>query len=585
MGRFDESTARDYGGGPEVPLISSAGSFFELRNRPRRDVSWLIAYLVFLAASIAGGIFAFIHRNTRYGELASPDTWTDPKLCPVGSNHATRRLLQSPDDPDAPPPSFDIGLFAKAAGAWIGASVGGSVLVGLLFVWLVRVSPAGLVGAALGLQVAVPAAMGAVSIAQGATVPGLVLLGFAGLTIILFLLWRPQVELVTRLLGLAGRGLSANPGLVPMALFLQVFLLALLELPLLLASVAAYMNGSVAYNSQRADGGAATTPEQCVDADGDQVLCCTWQVEPWVPGYLGLVGVAMTWSMFLAFQVKMFTVAGATAMWYFEPRQQQQQEAAGGGRGRAGRSRTLTCLGFAAGSSLGSLCCGSAVLTAVAMIRQAMQKARQERDRNLLFACAAACLGLLLSLVEYVTRFATVRAAITGEAFFAAGRNVVALLSRNAMDAFGVWWLPPMILQSCSFIVSLCWAVAVAWISYATTWSHQQPAPGTPAAAAGNQAAASAALTAVFAFLAAWAVLGFLASLLLNIIDSLFVCFALDRDAGQVSSVEVHAVLVKLPTVGAVVQQPDGGIAYGAAAATAPPPEQHYPPRGYDTRV
>jgi hypothetical protein len=32
-----------------------------------------------------------------------------------------------------------------------------------------------------------------------------------------------------------------------------------------------------------------------------------------------------------------------------------------------------------------------------------------------------------------------VRAAISGEAFFAAGRSVVGLLSRNAMDAFGVW--------------------------------------------------------------------------------------------------------------------------------------------------
>ncbi|KAG2437308.1 hypothetical protein HXX76_005965 [Chlamydomonas incerta] len=573
MGRHEGEHSRDYGGGPEVPLIASAGGLFELRNRPRRDSAWLIAYLLFLGVSIGGGIFAFYHRNTRYGDFVSPDTWTDPKLCPVGSNHATRRLLQSPsDDPDAPP-SFDLGLFVKAAGAWIGASVGGALLVGLLFVWLVRVSPAGLVGAALGLQVAVPAAMGAVSLAQGAVLPGVILLGFAALTIILFLLWRPQVELVTRLLGLAGHGLSANPGLVPLALALQVVLLGLLELPLLLACVAAYMNGSVAYNTQRADGGAATSADQCVDADGNQVLCCTWQVEPWVPGYLSLVGVAMAWSMFLAFQIKMFTVAGATAMWYFAPRQQE---------GRAAGSRTLKCLGFAAGSSLGTLCCGSAVLTLVSLIRQAMQKARQERDRNLLVACAAACLSLLLSLVEYVTRFATVRAAITGEAFFAAGRNVVALLSRNAMDAFGVWWLPPMILQSCSFILSLCWAVAVAFISYATTWSHQQPAPGTPAAAAGNQAAASAALTAVVAFFAAWAVLGFLASLLLNVIDSLFVCFAMDRDAGQVSSVEVHAVLVKLPTVGAVVQQPDGGIAYGA---TAPPQEQHYPPRGYDTRV
>lgn len=70
-----------------------------------------------------------------------------------------------------------------------------------------------------------------------------------------------------------------------------------------------------------------------------------------------------------------------------------------------------------------------------------MEKARKERGENLLAACAAACLSLLLGLIEYVTRFATVRAAITGEAFFAAGRNVVNLLRRNFMDAFGVWWV------------------------------------------------------------------------------------------------------------------------------------------------
>lgn len=60
MGRNDGET-RDYGGA-DVPLIASAGGFFELRNRPRRDVSWLLAYLLFLGVSIGGGIFAFYHR-------------------------------------------------------------------------------------------------------------------------------------------------------------------------------------------------------------------------------------------------------------------------------------------------------------------------------------------------------------------------------------------------------------------------------------------------------------------------------------------------------------------------------------------
>lgn len=49
------------------------------------------------------------------------------------------------------------------------------------------------------------------------------------------------------------------------------------------------------------------------------------------------------------------------------------------------------------------------------------------------------------------------------------------------------------------------------------------------------QAAASAVITAIIALIASWAVLGFLASLLLNVIDVLFVCTAMDRDARTVS--------------------------------------------------
>ncbi len=39
-----------------------------------------------------------------------------------------------------------------------------------------------------------------------------------------------------------------------------------------------------------------------------------------------------------------------------------------------------------------------------------------------------------------------VRMAITGEAFYDAAHGVVDLMKRNALNAFGVWWLPPFIL-------------------------------------------------------------------------------------------------------------------------------------------
>jgi hypothetical protein len=37
--------------------------------------------------------------------------------------------------------------------------------------------------------------------------------------------------------------------------------------------------------------------------------------------------------------------------------------------------------------------------------------------------------------------------ALSGEPFFVAAESAVNLLRRNALDAFGVWWLPPLILQ------------------------------------------------------------------------------------------------------------------------------------------
>jgi len=64
-------------------------------------------------------------------------------------------------------------------------------------------------------------------------------------------------------------------------------------------------------------------------------------------------------------------------------------------------------------------------------------------------------------VIEYLTKFATVRMAMTGQRFFDAGRSVVELLARNAMDTLGVWWLPPLILQVSSYLFCLVIAAAI----------------------------------------------------------------------------------------------------------------------------
>jgi hypothetical protein len=56
---------------------------------------------------------------------------------------------------------------------------------------------------------------------------------------------------------------------------------------------------------------------------------------------------------------------------------------------------------------------------------------------TLVWSLLACCLQCIWGLIEYITKFATVRAAITGEAFFEAGRNVTQLLTRNFLKAYG----------------------------------------------------------------------------------------------------------------------------------------------------
>lgn len=63
------------------------------------------------------------------------------------------------------------------------------------------------------------------------------------------------------------------------------------------------------------------------------------------------------------------------------------------------------------------------------MVCRARQEARNEG--NLLVSIATFCLECIYSLVEYLTKFATVRMAITGEAFFDAARRATDLLTRN----------------------------------------------------------------------------------------------------------------------------------------------------------
>lgn len=410
---------------------------------------------------------------------------------------------------------------------------------------------------------------------DGGSVVGIVLLALTAITAFVFYLWRNEIELVARLLSVAAKSLQDNPHVITAVVFLKVCLLAVL-LPLGAFIAAAYMNGEVAFNP---DAGLSPSPSSnasggkhggsCVstlkDSRGDEVPCCVWRTDGWASAYIALASVTALWSVMLAFEARMYTIAGVVAQWYF---------AAPGTTSFKGT--TLSALRNAAGPSFGSLCFGSLVLTAVSVAREINRNARRDASRQggriaVVMCLLSSCLDCIYALIEYISKFATIQCAITGAAFCDAARSVSQLLANNFLSAYGVWWLPGTIMGAASFLLSAAYGVLVGLSSYAA-WSASP--------ASHPDAGAEAVLLGVVAFVLAAVVLQFCISVLLNVVDVVFICYAMDLDRQLSSKPEVHDVFTAVRQkrqaaaagavggagAGAVVQGPGGNIAYGRPA-------------------
>jgi hypothetical protein len=196
-----------------------------------------------------------------------------------------------------------------------------------------------------------------------------------------------------------------------------------------------------------------------------------------------------------------------------------------------------------------------------------MEQARQNNSNDgmaIFLSVLSFFLECVYTLIEYLTKFATIMSAITGEAFMVAGRRSTDLLKRNFLKSYGVWWFPPLVMQSASLLLSVAWGCLVFllyWISSHTNRSH------------GTQ---EAAILGAISFFVAWVVLAFFSSILLDIVDATYLCYAIDKDTQTITKPEVHDIYSKVP-VGAAVQNPDGEVMVGAPQAQSRP-QAYVPP-------
>jgi hypothetical protein len=433
-----------------------------------------------------------------------------------------------------------------------------SLALGLLFLALLRRNAPLCVRVACAVQVAIPLVLAVSSLAAGAVGAGLLMLACGALAAFCFYLWRRELALCGQLLTVAVAALNENAHLVSASLGLTVVACATVA-PLAGLMAAASRVGSPV---PAADAVALADQLTCSDAQGNPAACCVWGPAPGAVLYQVYAALVTCWAVALAFEVRLFTIAHVVSRWYETPR----------GVALSG-SPVREAAALAVGASLGSLCLGSAILTAADVARQASQSASR-RGGGLIACLLASVVACVAELLKLLTRFATVRAAVTGEAFMCAARSVTELLQRNALSAYAVWRFPPMVLTFTALAFAAAGA-ALAMLGFSTAGAKVVAAAGAPGSAAAGDASATLALLTVAvgagALCLALVTLLFLASIVINVVDVIYICWATDLDRQCVARPEVHAVFAAVPSVrvtGALVQQPDGELGYAPGAAT-----------------
>ena len=470
-------------------------------------------------------------------------TRTNPTL---GASNAPAAASSSSTDAKKRGDSlFDASDFQAGAVPWLCVAFVGSFFLGLAMLWMFRQCAHTMVWSVIYMKVGVMAAVSLMFASVGAVVPFVVFTLLTLLSAFCFYLWTDELNLIASMLSVSTQGLRDNPHIVTTTVGLS-FASLLYIFPAVAAMMFAAMNGRVTVSESATSRDAAT--KACSDFAGDPTDCCGFAVDSWVPLYMTLSFVSLLWVTSAALETRMYVIGGTMCQWYFAPAGTKDFSGAVGG-----------ALANALGPSFGTICFGSFILTMVEMARSATERLRREEGRNNILVCIlTACLECIYALVEYISKFATLQAAMSGEAFCDAAATVTDLLSRNFLTAYGTYAFPSMILQGAAFVLALGLGVATWLLSFATY-------SGAGLDNAGLYSGLVGALSGAVAFV----VLSFFVMIMLNVVDAVFLCYAVDRDRNMVNHVEFHEVFEtvnrKQQPEGAVVMQPGGGkMMYGA---------------------
>ncbi|MQL92967.1 hypothetical protein Taro_025607 [Colocasia esculenta] len=488
---------------------------FHRGPRTCRDLPFLALFLLFSAATFAFGIYAVAHRNPNFPRLSSFSYDSNSTSCVRLSADSA---AQGPWVVRLEQPLYDSSESAHLVKnlVWtLAITLVVSFPMALAILWLLKHFTKHVVYACLPFFVLIPAFFNvywfvvctlgeacreAFPLAYRILVLVFVFLLIGILIWIIVANWH-RVELTIRIVHVAAHALSHNMGLLAMLPSMTLGLV-IYFVPLVVFLVFARWNGKIVPREQ---------------SDGEYQ--CAWKQDRWVPAYYTLGFLTMLWSVSMMVEAQVYVISGTIAQWYFSK------------EGEKPRRSMRNSLRNAFGSSFGTVCFSGLIMAAIRVVRAIVDSAKQEdRGTGIIKMVLRCCTNICLASFDFVNKFTIIFAAITGEGYCLSAMMTYELLKRNLLSAVFVETVSTRILIGIVFVLSATYAIVVCAILKAV-----------------SSLGAFSYLVAVCALLLLLLVLGFFVHVLDNVIDTVYVCYAIDRDKGEVCKQEVHEVYVLLP--------------------------------------
>ncbi|CAO3677451.1 unnamed protein product [Umbelopsis vinacea] len=222
------------------------------------------------------------------------------------------------------------------------------------------------------------------------------------------------------------------------------------------------------------------------------------------------------WTASLLINIQRFSLAGVTAQWYFH--RHEPVDASTANPSKAALLRGCT-------TSLGTVALGALLLSVIQTLQFiSFQIQKRLKASNVVFGAILGCLRFVEMIVGAINNETIILSGITGESFLASARSVTKIFRRNLISGVMEGLLTRMILNIGALMLSLFSGFAT--YIFVTRSLHSPHGM-------------------IVGFLAAvvpFYISRFFTCLLNNIIDALFVSYAIDLDTNTVHCNAAHKV-------------------------------------------